>query len=570
MAGYSDFDRQLAEIMANPGMSPEQKRSAVQGIGGQSPSYEQIINGLAGPQGPTPGLPSSAALTAMNPATRASALPQSAMNAPPQQSPEAYTGPLVGLGAPPQAQRPPPSGPGDFGLGSAQRGIRAATDRYQGTAEDIYGKQNDLLRQRGDTMGREQDMVMRRSADEAVVLENRFSKMQELQQREAETEKQRQEQVGRDFETLNASRENLRYFNMDPTARDKAQAVLKDPTATDEERAQASDTLDKGSKIDPGRLLGNTRNKVFAAIATGLGAYGAALTGSANTAAEMVQQAIDNDINAQRAAQEARREELGAANDLIAQNRQRFEDERQAMLATKIQMLELSQLEVERAQARYGGEESAINLEKMHQDLGQAVIETEAKFNEASVNNAIRGRSAEADIAARRAQLAAMQAKNERSGIPAIPGMRPTGEKLPTKQDIKDVTTGREATVKALQELDKMEAHINKYGREMSSMTDASKEGKRMARSFQLMLKSPLFFQLGVLAGPDVELLDETFPNDINKLRQDDVRNAIHFWRDKITDGWAASARQRGYADEEIGSSFNAQRIQGMEQGRAQ
>lgn len=346
-----------------------------------------------------------------------------------------------GFDAPMPAARggAPGIGMSDFGMASAQRGIREAGENFQTGLRNVQSQQDTLIKKRQGTLDEEKALAMDRAQQEAQIMESRYQKAQEIAGREAELERRKQEQVAKDMRSLGEARENLRYFNMDPAVRKRAQDTLADTTATEQEKAKAREALDRGSKIDPGRLLGSARNKVMASIAHAFGTYASAF-GVQNTASQLVMDAIDSDIMAQREAAESRRGDVSVAQGLLETNRRQFEDDRQALIATKIQMLELSQLEMDRARSRYAGAEQVIGLDKAQQELEQHKVNLLSQFNEASANNAIRTKTAEATIASQRAQTQAAQvtaaAKARETGrATSVPGLKPLDGYQPSEKD---------------------------------------------------------------------------------------------------------------------------------------
>lgn len=113
---------------------------------------------------------------------------------------------------------------------------------------------------------------------------------------------------------------------------------------TKKDRALEQAFMDK--KIDPNSYWAKkgTASKVMSSIGLILGGIGSGLTGQPNLAANMIKENIDRDIDAQK-------EDKGSAMNLWKMNRDHFQDDRQARLATQNQMLTAAQAQVNQATA---------------------------------------------------------------------------------------------------------------------------------------------------------------------------------------------------------------------------
>lgn len=109
-------------------------------------------------------------------------------------------------------------------------------------------------------------------------------------------------------------------------------------------------------QIDPDRWMGN-HSKALATVAMALGAFGSGLSRGRNPnwAADMVNQRISADIDAQKENIANKRKNAEASSNLYAMKLRQFGDERQAELATHAQLIEqyklTAQAEAQRAQS---------------------------------------------------------------------------------------------------------------------------------------------------------------------------------------------------------------------------
>lgn len=149
------------------------------------------------------------------------------------------------------------------------------------------------------------------------------------------------EQAGarKEFETLNALADRQNDFEAAQASAEarRAAAMQSAQSRYDVAVQKAAEQAD----VDPGRFWAERGAGVqlMAAIGVALGAAGAALTGGQNSAAQIVEAAIDRDLQAQRDNVAKAQGNVGAAKGVLAEMRGQFGDERQAELAAKDAML---------------------------------------------------------------------------------------------------------------------------------------------------------------------------------------------------------------------------------------
>jgi hypothetical protein len=168
-----------------------------------------------------------------------------------------------------------------------------------------------------------------KAAAEAGYLHTMQQEMQRQQVQEAQREQERQNEVNGQMAKLN----------------------------------QMSDEL-KTAKIDPHHFWADkgTGSKIMAAVAIGLGAIGGAMTGKGdNPALEIINKAIDRDIDAQRANLSQKNANYQTQAGLYSMMRQKFSDDRAASLAARTLYLQQAELNVKEIATRYQGQETAAN-----------------------------------------------------------------------------------------------------------------------------------------------------------------------------------------------------------------
>lgn len=154
----------------------------------------------------------------------------------------------------------------------------------------------------------------------------------------------------------------------------------------------------KGARIDPYRFYRHADGSVdypksiAAAIAIGMGALGSTLpasrgggTGGPNVALQLIDRAIDRDIDAQKHDIQTQQAEIGLQGSLLGQMRSIYEDDRQWENATRFMMLESAKMKIEEVGAQYADkrvqDQAAMMISEI--DTRQAAITGEMEITAA-------------------------------------------------------------------------------------------------------------------------------------------------------------------------------------------
>lgn len=283
-------------------------------------------------------------------------------------------------------------GPGTGRLGALQREYRGLGKQQQkllsqqaGELQDIYGKRLEAVE-----MG--ERAAIQKSAGERAILEERRKNWKRLQEKQQEAEVNRQQILTEETGKLKASMANFQQMKVEPTRLFK--------------NADGSTDYPKA---------------IGAAIAVGLGALGASLparmggTGGPNQALGIIQRAIDRDIDAQKSDIASKRMGIGMQQNLLGMMRDEFTDDRQAESATRIQMLQTSEMELDRMAAAAKAPQIRVDYMKMKALIGQEMQSEKYKFDNASLESGMKTTAAEFGMeqsrAAMRQRSMAMTAK---------------------------------------------------------------------------------------------------------------------------------------------------------------
>lgn len=133
--------------------------------------------------------------------------------------------------------------------------------------------------------------------------------------------------------------------------------------------------VEASKKIDPGAYVRNmsSGNKILAAVAMAFGGAGAAMSGQKNLAAEAIDEAIRQDIQAQK-------DNISNSKSLYSENLKRYNDDRLATQATMVQMNALAQGTVAAATARAGGQNAAPGAQALNAQLQQKAVIQKAEL----------------------------------------------------------------------------------------------------------------------------------------------------------------------------------------------
>lgn len=237
------------------------------------------------------------------------------------------------------------------------------------------------------------------------------------------------------------------------------------------------------NKIDPKRLWNNmsTGNKILGAFALILGGAGSGGQAENNAALKIMNQSIDNDIKAQMADSDNKR-------SLYQMNLQKYRDVSAAVDATKIQLNSIAQGKLAQLTARYAGPQAMAKAHGLMAQLKQQGIGYQAELL---------------------SKVAKSQADMQENYIPGYG----TAKVKPSDKD-------REALAAAKQiraALTELQSRAVKIGSTLPG-SEADRVNKAKIAALQLQMKNA--FQLGVLSGSDLEMLDRLVA-DPGSLRSD-------------------------------------------------
>jgi len=322
------------------------------------------------------------------------------------------------------------------------------------------------------------------------------------------------------------------------TQREERQKLQKEREAEVLAAVEAA-TLDyKNAELDTGRIWKKkgTGSRILAAIAAGLGAYASAMSGTKNFALEIINNAISDDIDAQKSeiAQKGSviTEQRNLLSDLVRKGMSDTEAENaarvimlsqaQTMLQERLAKIKVGSVKQEGALLQQQlNNEKEMKLETLRLSVTPKKVVTvkeTQKDDPALVHLTARelakqrALGTEEGKAEARATVQLSDAERRALSVPGYIGVAPTVEEAKKARDAsKKLTEGIEA-------LDNLVAMRKKHGFEtdwFGLIPDADREAaKTDAILFLGMIKNQLFLDLGVLQEADVKLLAKAVPQD--------------------------------------------------------
>lgn len=240
------------------------------------------------------------------------------------------------------------------------------------------------------------------------------------------------------------------------------------------------------NKIDPNRVYNNmsTGNRVLASIAIILGGAGGGSDPAKNAALQVINKAIDRDIDAQMKAGDN-------ARNLYQINLQKYRDVNSAMDATRLQMNAIAQGQLAGLTAKFGGQKAKANgdamlgaLKSQSATIQAGLLEKQSQIYE--------------NMAQAEAKKAAGSGKNPEFLVPGYG----YAQVKPSEKD-RDVLARTQNVMKGINELQQNAA---KFG---TTVPGSTQDKRNKALVADTILKMKEIYNLGVLNPADKEIIGE-------------------------------------------------------------
>lgn len=452
--------------------------------------------------------------------------------------------------APPIMQPQMPAGANIGGLNAQARKIGQIGQQGMEAAKDAAGAIDRSTRERKDAADKMAEAEAQKAQARAGGIDSQLQEALAHQERLTKIRKAEDEAVKAAERNYDEYREDALYAGVSREKRKELQAILNNKDATPAQQASAKAQLEKASQIDPDKYLGSFGKRVTAGIAMALGAYGAALTGGSNDAMKIIQQAIQDNIDAQKANRAAREREAERAEGGIGRARAQFADARQQEAADYAVGLEMAKLKIDKIITGLEGTEAHAKGMDLKAQLDANAEEKKIAILERERGNFLSSAVAQGGLMTNAAQLQeqragrimAAQASGEARSVPGLVG---TGISKEAMNEAAQMLGDGEAMLQQISELRNFVQGGNGVGSEIFP-SDAAKRAAAMAENLRLDYGKNLL-KLGVLSADDLAALGRIIPEDPTAIRQgavaEKLRNAETFVRTKME----KYLRARGY-----------------------
>lgn len=357
---------------------------------------------------------------------------------------------------------------------------------------------------------------------------------------------QAREQALQEYRAADAYTSDLAQTTLTPEEYAEARAVIDDPTASDEAKAQKRKKIEDSRGLDKDRVWGgNSFGKVMAHIA--LAIFGGKLPGLS----QVINGIINRDIAEQRAQMEANIRNDKETENFFSTSLKHFGDLEAAKHKSFIakadvvaQEAEKMLLEVQDPQVRAGLEQQIADIKRQSMEarskLDERMLELSQRrgLQEVAVRQQIGAQRHQAAMQAQRMQAEAMSALEKGKRLPF--GL--SGEPVSTKA-LNDTVGAMSAASGILSTLSRLDQHVEEEGF-TQYFTEADAIGGSMSTQLQMEMKDLL--ELGVLTGPDMEILENIIPSDPGQMRQGRVKAKLKQARTYILDKLKAKVASSG------------------------
>ena len=312
----------------------------------------------------------------------------------------------------------------------------------------------------------------------------------------------------------------------------------------------------------------STAQKVFMTLGFALAAVGQGVAGGdPSRILGMFLNQMDKDIARQKADLQSRRGDIQGKRTMINMLYQKFGDMRSTEFALRNAMMDEADMYLDNMMKKTQNEATRENINIAKERLKQQKL-----VDAANIQNMKRSRIQEQQkinlmrVAEERRQVEgvvkARREAAEKSGRLQVPGMRLTGERMPSEVEVKDITKARATAVNTIQKMWDMRKYVHgtapegdySSGQGVGTEIYYSREAA-MAESMltDIMLDLKEMANLGVLTGPDVELmlkqLGQMDPTGVWKQQNREILDDVIR---RMQRAWGNTARQAGYEDLEI------------------
>jgi hypothetical protein len=299
----------------------------------------------------------------------------------------------------------------DFGLSGIRKSLiregqtQAVPDELRGEIDETYGRRVERAHDLGKEISTVQGQLAGLAATQETLIKTQNQALASAQEKLSKVAKRAQ------------------YPGMSLEDIERQESIANDASGrySIEQKRAAQLALKRASEIDPTRLMSQSAsNKVLAVIAQALGAAGTSMSGGRNPnfGMQLVENAIERDIMAQKAAFDSADRAYQRERTLYADLRANFESETQAMAAQRSMLFQSAEIMAR----KYGAEDQADQFAsraleeraKVEQEEKQRRVDALAKAGSVAAQ--------QQDAALKNKQLNILSQRQAQKGQALIPG----------------------------------------------------------------------------------------------------------------------------------------------------
>ncbi|MEM6533890.1 MAG: hypothetical protein AAF654_14815 [Myxococcota bacterium] len=431
------------------------------------------------------------------------------------QEPQRASGVITASALQPAAAQQTPQGPRIPGVGNLGAKTRRIGREFEQATEQNQQRLASAQDAASQAITDQADLAELRSTEVAIAKERQSSQIDELQAESAQRQELAEQAIQEARRETESIRAEVRSGRLDP-------------------EAWARD--DDGSTWEA---------KSIAALAMALGAMGQAFTGGENVAMRIIDSEIARNIDAQK--ESLRQNRLNLSDAEAAEGRLVTDKERslQDDLRAQMQVNESWIRQIDRITAEFQGPEQAAALVEKRAQLEAQNAEAAQRMAQTKFSAGMQTLGAEQQNRALAIQSAAARAKSQQQRLPGLVG-------TPVSKKARDEAVEMAGTLEsALNTLDALDAHVAETGFNVY-LTDDDAKGKALSTELALTWKN--LAELGVLAGPDMELIDRQIPSDPGAWNQGVVKQKLRQARATLGRKGTAYLGVRGLAMPGLGA----------------
>jgi hypothetical protein len=278
-------------------------------------------------------------------------------------------------------------------------------------------------------------------------------------------------------------------------------------------------------KIDPTRVWSNmsTGNRVLAGISIFLGGVAGGMQGTENRALGIIQDAVNKDIDAQKA-------DMGKKQNMLSLNMAKYNNINDAAAATKAQLLSITQVQINQSAAKVGSKQAlaAAQVANAQIDLQKAQLINQISTSQATAQKM----SAPEGLSLQDAQTLP---ENIRDRVVPLPNGKFTV--VINKDYVKPIKDAYQSYAEAKPLLNR----VKQFMKDGASYTGTKRAALEQSLKSQMMLLVKNTEKLGQITETDMDLINSLIPqpgsyfqeNNQQKLDQlniklDDMLNAAY------------------------------------------